>query len=49
MWRRGGGGEDKQQDRTEKKERQINQTEGKIDKGTREMDCMYLARKAKLK
>jgi hypothetical protein len=31
------------------KKRQINQTEGKIDKGTREMDCMYVARKARLK
>ena len=40
------GGKDKPQD---KKKRQINQTEGKIDKGTREMDCMYLARKAKIK
>lgn len=46
----GGGGGDKPLDRQKKKrERQINQTEGKIDKGTREMDCMYLARKAKLK
>jgi hypothetical protein len=45
MWR--SGGKDKPQDR--QKKRQINQTEGKIDKGTREMDCVYLARKAKLK
>jgi len=34
--------------RTDKK-RQVNQTEGKIQTGTIEMGCMYLARKAKLK
>jgi hypothetical protein len=35
--------------RSTDKKRQINQTEGKIDKGKREIDRMYLARKAKLK
>jgi hypothetical protein len=48
MWR---SGENKPQGRQtkKKKRRQINQTRGKIDKGTREMDCVYLARRAKLK
>lgn len=32
--------------RTDKK-RQINQTEGKIEAGTREMDCMYLVEESK--